>query len=71
MIESFFNYRDPNVEIPALQDDDIVHLYIDNAGVAFTLSMYYAEKDCMTLGDSLQPNSIELAKLVEKLAKLF
>ena len=50
------------------RDDDIVHLYMDNAGVGFTISMDYAGRDGMTFGGLLHVNSIELAKLVENFA---
>ena len=65
LLEQIRNYRDPTGAVPSPQDNDIVHLCLGNAGVGFTFSMDYAERDSMTLGSLLQPNSRELAKLVE------
>ena len=62
------NFRDPAGTIPQPNDHDIVHLYLDNAGVGFTFSMDYAGRDRMTLGGLLQPNSVELSKMVENFA---
>ena len=45
-----------------------MHLYLDNAGVGCTFFIDYAGRDRMPLGGLLQPNSIELAKLVENFA---
>ena len=68
LLHQIRNYRDPAGNVPSPNDDDIVHLYMDNAGVGFTFSMDYAGRDRMTLGGLLQPNSIELSKMVENFA---
>ena len=68
LLQQIRNYRDPAGNVPQPRDDDIVHLYMDNAGVGFTFSMDYAGRDRMTLGGLLQPNSIELSKMVENFA---
>ena len=33
LLDKIRNYRDPTGTVPAPRDDDIVHLYLDNAGV--------------------------------------
>ena len=42
LLQQIRNYRDPGGNAP--QPDDIVHLYMDNAGVGFTFSMDYADR---------------------------
>jgi len=68
LLQQIRNYRDPAGNVPQPRDDDIVHLYMDNAGVGFTFSMDYAGRDRMTLGGLLQPNSVELSKMLENFA---
>ena len=50
LLEQVRDYRDPTSAVPQPRDDDIVHLYMDTAGLGFTCSMDYAGRDRMTLG---------------------
>ena len=50
LLEQVQNYRDPtSTAVPQPKDDDIVHIYMDNAGVGVTFAMDYAGHDRMTL----------------------
>ena len=42
LLEQIRNDRAPAGNVHQPHDDDIVHLYMDNAGVGFTFSMDYA-----------------------------
>ena len=68
LLEQIRNYRDPTGNVPQPRDDDIVHLYMDNAGVGFAFSMDYAGRDRMTLGGLLNARSGEMEKMVENFA---
>ena len=52
------------------KDNDIVHIYLQTSGLDFMFSMDYAGRDRTTLGGLLNPNKLELSKLVENFAAI-
>ena len=70
LLQRLRNFSDPMHVIPPPKDNDIVHIYLQMSGLDFMFSMDYAGRDRMTLGGLLNPNKLELSKLVENFAAI-
>ena len=72
LLQRLRNFSDPMHVIPPPKDNDIVHIYLQTSGLDFMFSMdySYAGRDRMTLGGLLNPNKLELSKLVENFAAI-